>query len=426
MNVARLLQEQNLRLRPSDDELKRLKKRVSRIVAALRAALRTSAQPGRVFVGGSFAKGTLVKREQYDIDIFVRFPLINEGTVRVLEKCVRTVGAHEGLEVTRIHGSRDYFQLRTDDTTVVFEIIPVRAIRVPSQAENVTDLSYFHVAYVMKHARRLGDAIRLAKQFCYAQGIYGAESYIRGFSGYGLECLIIHYKTFLAFLRAMVNAEAPIILDPAQHYKNSFEAKLSLNEAKTHNPLILVDPTHKERNVLAALSEESFHTLQHAATAFLSRPNARAFEPSVFDPARFAQLARRKKTRPVMVTLTTDRQAGDIAGTKLKKSALYLIEQVKRTFIVKNYHFQYTGEQHAHLYLALRALDMVERRGPLVSMKAAASAFKRSHRTTLVKHQRLWARVPLTASFEQTLARIMQNREQLYQMGLVDATLHEL
>lgn len=425
MTVARILNEQKARLCPSDEALHVLTKQVRRVIASLRAQLKKSKQPGQVFVGGSFAKGTLVQRERYDIDLFVRFPLINEGTIRVLETSVRAVAKQEGLEVTRIHGSRDYFQLVSERKDIIFEIIPVRAVRTPAQAENVTDLSYFHVAYVTKRARGRADDIRLAKQFCHAQGIYGAESYIRGFSGYGVECLILYYKTFLAFLRAMVKATPPLILDPAKHYKTRFEAKLSLNEAKTRNPIILVDPTYKERNVLAALSEESFYTLQRAAKAFLARPSARAFEEQPFDSARFAQLARTKKSRPVVITLTTDRQAGDIAGTKLKKSALYLIEQLKRAFIVTMHRFQYGGEQHAQLYLAVKPIAVIEQRGPLVSMKAAASAFKRSHRKTFVKSQRLWARVPLSASLEQVLEKIMQNREQLYQMGLVDATLHD-
>lgn len=425
MSLARILTEQKEVLRPSKEELGALNAKVMRIRSILRTELARARQNAKVFVGGSFAKGTLVKRKTYDVDIFVRFSEINEGTITILEKCARVVARAESLEFKRVHGSRDYFQL-TDCESATFEIIPVKEIKKPSHAENVTDLSYFHVAYVAKKARKREDDIRLAKQFALAQGVYGAESYIRGFSGYGIECLIIHYKGFLPFLRALMKAKTPLILDPARHFKNAFEITMSLNEAKIHNPIVLVDPTHKERNVLAALSQESFTILQRAAHAFLARPTSKAFEEKVFDLELFVTKAERQHARAVTLTLTTDRQAGDIAGTKLKKSSLYLIEQFKRWFVIKSQHFEYDGEQGAKLHLALVPQGTVEQRGPFISMKKACVQFKKAHKKTFVKSKRLWASISLAITPEQALKELLLNREQLYRMGLVDATLHTL
>ena len=47
------------------------------------------------------------------------------------------------------------------------------------------------------------DEIRLAKAFCHANGCYGAESYIKGFSGYALELLVYHYGSFQKFVKAI-------------------------------------------------------------------------------------------------------------------------------------------------------------------------------------------------------------------------------
>ncbi len=424
MSLARILKEQKEVLRPSKEELARLNATVVRIRSILRAELARHKQKAQVFVGGSFAKGTLVKRNAYDVDIFVRFSEINEGTLAFLERCVNLVGKEESLSVKRVHGSRDYFQL-TDGENATFEVIPVKWVNKPAQAENVTDLSYFHVAYIAKKTRKREDDIRLAKQFCLAQGVYGAESYIRGFSGYGVECLIIHYKGFLPFLRALTKAKTPLILDPAHHFKNAFEITLSLNEAKIHNPIVLVDPTYKERNVLAALSQECFEKLQKAARLFLAHPTSKAFEERTFDRVSFATKAQRQNARAVTLILTTDRQAGDIAGTKLKKSSLYLVEQFKRWFAVKSQHFEYDGEHTAMLHLALVPRGTIEQRGPFIRMKEACVQFKKAHKKTFVKSKRLWAKISITMTPEQALKELLCNREQLYRMGLVDATLQD-
>jgi len=52
--------------------------------------------------------------------------------------------------------------------------------------------------------KKILDEIRIAKAFCYANNCYGAESYISGFSGYALELLVYHYKSFLKFIKSMV------------------------------------------------------------------------------------------------------------------------------------------------------------------------------------------------------------------------------
>ena len=96
-----------------------------------------------------------------------------------------------------IHGSRDYFQIN-ESKDFVIELIPVIKATDPKKAENITDLSYSHVKYINKKIKnqKILDEIKIAKAFCYATKTYGAESYINGFSGYSLELLIYHYKSF--------------------------------------------------------------------------------------------------------------------------------------------------------------------------------------------------------------------------------------
>lgn len=418
MNMLSLLREQRALLRPSFDEEKLLARETSRVLKTLNVELKKAKIEARPFIGGSFAKGTLVKKKNYDIDIFVRLKKIDGSTLVKIERAVQSVSRALKLNMKKIHGSRDYFQLSAPHG--VFEIIPVLAIAKPSHAENVTDLSYFHVAYVKKKLQKnMPDEVRLAKQFCQAQGVYGAESYIRGFSGYGLECLIIHYKSLISMLKA-ISTQDNVLLDPARHYKNIIEARLSLNEAKRQSPLVLVDPTYKERNVLAALSDESFITLRKAARAFLAQPSASFFEEKVFNERVFREKADAQGRKVVALLLNTDRQAGDIAGTKLKKVAFYLLERLSEQFTVHAHYFEYSGAQTARLFISYSTPSTIERRGPLLTMSSACALFKKHHTTAFVRKGRLWAHVRPSLSIEKTIKEISSHHEQMYNMGLTE------
>ena len=150
-------------------------------------------------VGGSLAKGTLIKKNVQDVDIFVVFSKGKE--VGKLESYLKK----SKFKAKKLHGSRDYFQVKEEN--VVFEIIPVLKLDKKS-VENVTDFSLSHVSYVskkLKKSKKLAEDIKLAKSFCFANDCYGAESYIGGFSGYALEVLIIYFGLCLIIPPTMLS-----------------------------------------------------------------------------------------------------------------------------------------------------------------------------------------------------------------------------
>ena len=58
---------------------------------------------------------------------------------------------------------------------------------------------------------------------------------------------------------------------------------MNLNDAKLHSPIILVDPTYKQRNVLAALSKETFEIFQTECRKFIKKPSLYSFESKQVD-----------------------------------------------------------------------------------------------------------------------------------------------
>ena len=136
------------------------------------AELKSNKLNAEAVLGGSLAKDTYL--QDTDVDIFVKFNLAykNKDISQLLEKALKK------FKPIKVHGSRDYFHIKE------YELVPVLDCKDSSEIMNVTDVSPLHVNWIKKHIKNKADEIRLVKQFCKANGVYGAESNINGFSGY--------------------------------------------------------------------------------------------------------------------------------------------------------------------------------------------------------------------------------------------------
>lgn len=419
MSLASILAEQKKLLVPDPSLIKEISAQVKTFSGLLVKELRAANIKATVFLGGSFAKGTLLKKEIQDVDLFVRFSK-EKNISDVLEKIIARTVKKVNKRYERVHGSRDYFKV--DYGSFYFEIVPVRAITHPKKAENVTDLSYFHVGYVKRAAKRLENEVRLAKAFFQAQEVYGAESYIGGFSGYGVECLIIHYKTFAAMIKAFCKADKQLIIDIKRFYKNSSDMYVELNESKRKGPIVLIDPTFKERNVLAALTQETFDKTKKAAEQFLRVPSARFFERSALSVEQLASKARKKKAELFLVKLSTSKPAGDVAGTKMKKFALFLEQTLQKKCDAELCSFVYSGAHTADAYLLGKSKETRIQTGPPAHFEDYVKQFKKQHSNAYVKKGRWYAPLKKVEPVE-VLSEIVKNSYVLKQMDISNASI---
>jgi len=226
------------------------------------------------FVGGSVAKDTWLSNAK-DIDIFLRVPKeyenISESAFTVLQKCFKK-------NLKTIHGSRDYYS--ADFKGYHFEFVPVLLVDKITEIQNMTDASPFHVQYIKEHlTKEQCNEVRLLKAFCKSAGIYGAESFLSGFSGYSLELLTSHYSSFLDILYDVESWKPKLFIDVENYYSSLNKALSALGDSKTGSPLILVDPVMKSRNASAALSIENFSKFILASRLFLNNPKPSYFKP---------------------------------------------------------------------------------------------------------------------------------------------------
>lgn len=400
-----------------EEDVSCLKKETKIFIEKIKRQIKKRKVDVEVFVGGSFAKGTLAKQENYDVDIFVRFNKSYKNISDLLEKILK--GTKEKFE--RVHGSRDYFKVEKIKK-LTFEIVPVRKIKSAKEANNVTDLSYFHVNYVKKKlSKKMGQEVAMAKQFCKAQRVYGAESYINGFSGYALECLIIYYKTLNKMLKGLLKVKGKLVIDSAGHYKRKENVFVEINESKTRGPVILVDPTFKERNVLAALNKETFEKFQDAGRKFLKNPSEKFF---VFEKVDIEKM-KSKKGEFVHIILETDRQEGDIAGTKLKKVSRFFVRELEKGFDILDREFVYSGGKKSDFYLLVKSRGEIMKRGPSVSMKKNVKRFKSRNKKVFSKGGVLYAKVKVPSIGEFLRGLIGKDKGKIKEMGVIKSSVRD-
>ncbi|MFA5856130.1 MAG: hypothetical protein WC867_02135 [Candidatus Pacearchaeota archaeon] len=414
MDVKKILKEEIEKIRPNKEDINKINKFSKEFLINLKSSLKKSNIDAEGFIGGSVAKNTVIKTDDeiYDIDIFVRFKekYKEKNISEILESVLKN-------DYKRVHGSRDYFHIIKDN--LIIEIIPVIKVKNPQKATNVTDLSFFHVKYVLdkiKKDKKLADEIRLAKAFCHSQNCYGAESYIKGFSGYSIELLIIHYKSFLNFLKAIANEKELILIDDLKHYKNKKNILNELNESKLKSPIILIDPTFKDRNALSGLSEETFQKFKKASIEFLKNPNISFFTKKDI----LAEFEKEKNLK--ILIIKTNKQKGDIAGTKSKKFHNYLISQIKKEFLVIKSDFKYEEENNvAYSYISIKEKGIETVKGPPIKMTDHFNSFKKSHPEFFIKNNISYAKLKHEIDFEEFI-QIFNNKEKkiMNEMGIIE------
>ena len=378
-----------------------------------------------IFVGGSFAKNTAIKKGEYDVDIFMRFDKkygedkISELARRILSK----VGKFE-----TIHGSRDYFRMQSGEN-LFFELIPVMKVKKPEGANNVTDLSYLHVKYVNKKLKspKILEQVMLAKAFCHANKCYGAESYINGFSGYALELLVHHYGGFEKFLKGALKVTntqkgtSKEVIDMEKFFKKKQDVLLDLNGAKLSSPIILVDPTHKYRNVLAALSEETFEKFKKSATKFLKNPSIADFEEKKTDLKKIKVNANKKKLDFVLIEASTDKVAGDVAGSKLLKFYRHLDYEINKSYKISKKGFNYNSKQAARCFFVAKSRGEVLSSGPDIKDKKNVKAFEKMHKSYFIKKGRIYAKEVIKDSLKMFLDKWKsKNKKKIKEMYITN------
>ncbi|MEM3699516.1 MAG: CCA tRNA nucleotidyltransferase [Candidatus Bathyarchaeia archaeon] len=221
---------------------------------------------------GSVAKDTWLS-EDPEIDIFMRvsttIPRKSLGDI-----CLKIARkATEGSRQIERFAEHPYLEAFVEGVRV--NIVPCYDVK-RGEWLSATDRTPYHTDYVKKHlSGQMREEVRLLKKFMKGIGVYGAEIKIGGFSGYLCELLILYFKSFLKTLEAFARHKKRITIDIENQYKGR-EKELQLLFPE---PLLIVDPVDKGRNVASAVQPQKLYTFIAAARTFLKNPNLNFFYP---------------------------------------------------------------------------------------------------------------------------------------------------
>lgn len=335
-----------------------------------------------VRVEGSVAKDTWLSQEP-DIDIFMRVPTtiprrsLGEVCLEIARK------ATEGSKQIERFAEHPYLEAIVDDTRV--NIVPCYKVE-RGEWLSATDRTPFHTDYMKKHLKeQMKGEVRLLKKFMKGIGVYGAEIKVGGFSGYLCELLILNYKTFRNTLKAFSQNKKKMIIDIENYYEErENELKLLFKE-----PLIVVDPVDKGRNVASAVQPQRLYIFIAASRNFLKNPDIRFFYPQetvALPPKELEQKLAKRGSAIIFVTFGRVDAVPDILWGQLYKSQRSLHRQIQLNGFNVLRGVTWSDEENINMFifeLEQRFISSVKKHlGPPIQKRKACEKFLLKHRSS--------------------------------------------
>jgi len=286
------------RITPKKQLRAKVKILAEKLEARVTAAAKKAGLDAVVRVEGSIAKDTWLSEEP-DVDVFARLPST------IPRKSLGEVGLKIARQATRgakqIERFAEHPYLEAFMEGVRVNIVPCYRVE-RGEWLSATDRTPFHTDYVNKRLTdEMRQQVRLVKRFLKGIGVYGAEIKVGGFSGYLSELLILHYGTFKQTIKAFAAYKPRTVIDMENYYSDrGNELGLLFRE-----PLLVIDPVDKARNVASAVLPERLYMFVAAARAFLKNPNISFFYPPRTKPLTVARLRRELRERGSSVVFVT-------------------------------------------------------------------------------------------------------------------------
>ncbi|WP_297464433.1 CCA tRNA nucleotidyltransferase [Thermococcus sp.] len=321
MTIEAVISEVLQRIRPSEEERAFVVELMEELKGLAEETIESSGLDVKPHFVGSLAKDTYLAGD-HDVDLFLAFPL--ETPLEELRK--------KGLELGKVIAKKlDSYEIayaehpyvRAKYRGVSVDLVPCYDVKDWKDVRTAVDRSILHTRWVIENIKGRNDEVRLLKRFLKGIKAYGSEIYIRGFSGYLAEILVIKYGSFLGVLK---NADFMLrqkIIDPGNWLKREYELAMKTVKRETgeDRPLIVIDPVDPRRNVAANLSWEKYGRFYFKAHQFLEGPSLSFFFPEEKAGGNYLEELRRKGTHMVTLLFEKPNLVDDVLMPQLERSA---------------------------------------------------------------------------------------------------------
>lgn len=275
---------------------------------------------------GSVARGTWVKGDK-DIDIFMMFSpelTIEELSVKGLSTAYAVVEKFSGTSEEK-YAEHPYLNAVIEGFDV--DLVPCYLVNSTSEMKCAVDRTPFHTRYLIDKIKPLREDVLLLKQFAKGGGVYGSDHMTGGFSGYLCELLILYYGGFTEFMMAASEFRYGEVIDIENFYSDKKQVRKLFTE-----PLIVIDPTDKHRNVAAALTPTRFAEFMELARDYATKPDKIYFipdSPTNMSESEFSEMLNFRKTSMLALRFKTPPYVADTVVPQLRKS----MESIKSMFV---------------------------------------------------------------------------------------------
>jgi len=318
MDYTRILK----RIKPTKKEKEKVTGFAKKLIKTINQIAKQKNIKAKATLVGSIAKGTWLAGEA-DIDIFIKFPLntpqekLKKDGLKLGYECIKTL---KGRPEER-YASHPYVTGHIKEYEVDF--VPCYDIKDASQLKSAVDRTILHTRYIKKNLKKEQiKEVLLLKKFMKAIKAYGSEFKVGGFAGYLCELLIIEYGNFQGVLEAASQWRKGQIIDIEGYGTGeNFE-----------DPLIVIDPTDKNRNVASPLTQQKLSEFIIAARNFLENPKTGYFQEIEYskDKKEIQEKFKERESKCLILKFKTPKVPPDTLYPQLKKSMETLVSHLSR------------------------------------------------------------------------------------------------
>jgi len=336
-----------------------------------------------VRLDGSVAKDTWI-RDYVDADIFMRVaPELTKEQLRdvCLPIAKRALQPNTIIERFAEHPYVESF-VKFHGGSLRVNVVPCYSVERGNWL-SATDRTPYHTEYVRGHLdqdRR--DEVRLLKAFMRGIGAYGADIKTGGFSGMICETLIISRQSFQKVLKDFVEWREDRFIDVENYYaERADEVHRVFLE-----PLIVIDPVDKGRNLGAAVRATQLWNFAAASRSFLDKPRTSFFSEQMIKPlarSQFRSLVERRGSQLLCVVMGKIDAVVDIVWSQLFRTERALVHLLENNDFDVIRSSAWTDEKALSvLMFELASIELPasrRHRGPPVFRLAESSSFLSKH-----------------------------------------------
>jgi tRNA nucleotidyltransferase (CCA-adding enzyme) len=361
-----------------------IESRAEEIRAAVERECRKSNLQAEVRLDGSVAKDTWI-RDYVDADIFMRVSpeLTKEELRRIcLPIAKRALRPHEVIERFAEHPYVESI-VKSEGGQLRVNVVPCFHVQ-KGEWLSATDRTPFHTDYIRARLtfEQRGE-VRLLKSFLKGIGSYGADIKTGGFSGMLCETLIAAHGAFLSVVQDFREWQVNRFIDIERYYAERKDEVARI----FREPLIVIDPVDKGRNLGSAVRPEQLWNFVAACRHFLEHPSPKFFRGHKVKPLTVTEYKRSIRDRgSAIICLPMERidAVVDILWSQLYKT------QRAITHFLQNNDFEvirsaaWSDESRMNVLLFELTSSQIaasrRHRGPPVSKANESLAFLTKHR----------------------------------------------